>query len=116
MSNSKAIPSSVKFATITAEEWRPDTEAYLFAETGEGALYRVDSIRPDCWIVTVGKDSQPGHWMTSSWCCHLGTRLYVFPDRANRDLAEHALQSDLADRRDQSDAESLASRIGGASC
>ena len=90
-----AIPG---IKAIRADEWGGE-EAYLWQETGNGALDRVCYTRRDWWIVTVSKDSHTRSMFTHSWCCCPDTTLYVCDSKPTRDALESALQSDLAARR-----------------
>lgn len=74
---------------IMARDWKPGTQAYLWEETGNGALRLVTGIRRDYWIVT-------GY---NSWCCCEDTRLYLCTDEAERAANEAELRRILSERR-----------------
>lgn len=75
--------------TIQADQFKPGMLAYIWEETGNGSLRRVDYIRQDWWIVT-------GH---CSWCCCPDTTLYVFDSAAERKQIEASLRHRLEVRR-----------------
>lgn len=91
--------------TTTVSKWQGET-AWLWVETGEGALYRVRNVRADYWVVTAPEGMS---WATNSWCCHGDTTLYV-GDSGEAKVKEVELRQELAERRERWRAEENATR------